>query len=533
MAYSPSLSAERHTPGASFDYGIKGWNDNSLVGALGEPSSSRAAGPHEWHISSDPISRSSSPPSPLPSPPCSVHSPFTSSCSSLVSSPTRRSATSRPKKQTTSRRAAKSPGHIPRPRNAFMIFRSARCAELKQSRVEHDHRIISKILGKMWADLDQAQKDHFNALAAEEKRLHALKYPDYRFSPQQRTEKPKKRKVKRNGLTDRKRCETVAKLLLEGKGGEDLKAEVDKFDLAVKLEGAEDEESPADYSTGVFDSRAWPSPADSPTSSSSSPLSSSPSSLAYPDSPAFRSPLLPPSATRTPAFGSPLQIPDMARLDILSPISPMQISPLESQTHAPAMAPVPLPQVADQLSASYTPVYASSTGAVGYDVVQAQPQGELGLSHLYTPRSASIAMPAEDYTYSNAAPFQHQLPSAAAAGLAGTSYFSAMPEASPVYSSGYLPESDLSTGSGAPSLHHWTFNQYAPTPFVANQFGSGELHAYSECQGYGYPHSSACVTQAGQTGDATGLEIWPYGQSSSLGLPMQGEAQPASGWMGY
>ncbi|KAI0358928.1 hypothetical protein OH77DRAFT_1118884 [Trametes cingulata] len=373
MASSRSLSAHRHTPGASFDSDIKGWNDNSLAGALGEHSSSRAAAPHEWHNSSDPFSGPSSPSSSLPSSPFSLDSPSASSSSSVVSSPSRRAATSRPKK-TTSRRAAKSLDHIPRPRNAFMIFRSVKCADLKQSRVEHDHRIISKILGKAWAALDPAQKDYYNGLAAEEKRQHALKYPDYRFSPQQRTEKPKKRKVKRNGLTDKKRCETVAKLLLEGKGGEDLKAEVDKFDLTVKLESPE-EESPKDYSTGVFDLRAWPAQADSPSSSiTSSPLSSSPSSFTYPDSPAFRSPLLPPSAARTPAFRSPLQIPDMARLDMLSPISPMQVSPLEPQAHAPVIASVPLPQVADSLSTGYPPLYNSSSAGLELGGAQPQPQ---------------------------------------------------------------------------------------------------------------------------------------------------------------
>ncbi|OSD05791.1 HMG-box, partial [Trametes coccinea BRFM310] len=72
-----------------------------------------------------------------------------------------------------------------RPRNAFMIFRSEYCMDVKESQVEHDHRMISKILGEVWRNLEPERKEHYKQLAAEEKRVHTIKYPNYRFSPQQ------------------------------------------------------------------------------------------------------------------------------------------------------------------------------------------------------------------------------------------------------------------------------------------------------------------------------------------------------------
>ena len=314
--------------GTPFHSTMKGWNHSSLVSALGEPSSSRVAAAHEWHISSDPLSDTTSTPSSLPSPTFSATSPYASSTSSAASSPAPEPATTRQKKTTASRRGDKPPGHIPRPRNAFMIFRSAYCANVKESQVEHDHRMISKILGEVWQNLEKEKKEYYQRLAAEEKAAHRTLYPNYRFSPQQRTEKAKKRKVKRNGPTDKQRCAKVAMLLLEGKGGNALKAEVDKFDESTKGKDGVVEDSSADYTTSVFDTRDWVPPAQG---SSSSVAPSPPSSSASSGTPAFRSPLLPPSVAQTPAIRSPLDIPSVAQLDMLSPLSPLGISPLEAQ----------------------------------------------------------------------------------------------------------------------------------------------------------------------------------------------------------
>ncbi|KAG2023197.1 specific transcriptional repressor [Coprinopsis cinerea AmutBmut pab1-1] len=146
-------------------------------------------------------------------------------------------------------------GRVPRPRNAFMIFRSAFWAEAKITRdVEHDHRHISRIIGHCWNKMSEEEKNVWRRKADEEKIEHEKKYPGYRFCPIQRTKKPIKRKVKRNGEEDLIRCERLADLLLAGKQGDELSD-------AIK-------EMP--------------------------PVTKSTKSASNPDEPPFRSPLLPP-----------------------------------------------------------------------------------------------------------------------------------------------------------------------------------------------------------------------------------------------
>ncbi|KAJ3502148.1 hypothetical protein NMY22_g18684 [Coprinellus aureogranulatus] len=163
---------------------------------------------------------------------------------------------------------------VPRPRNAFMIFRSAFWAEQKINRtVEHDHRHISRIVGHCWNRMSDLEKDKWRAKAAMEKEEHARRHPDYVFCPTPRSKKPLKRKVKRNGPEDLRRCEKVADLLLMGKQGNDLAEAIS----AIKLSALDGDDLPA-------------SPLSSTSGSSFGDWSGSDF-----DDPPFRSPLLPPS----------------------------------------------------------------------------------------------------------------------------------------------------------------------------------------------------------------------------------------------
>ncbi|KAI0719105.1 high mobility group box domain-containing protein, partial [Cerioporus squamosus] len=72
---------------------------------------------------------------------------------------------------------------IPRPRNAFILFRSAKCQELRESNVETDHRMISRIIGDLWKTADAATKKKYQDMAAQEKEEHSRLYPGYRFNP--------------------------------------------------------------------------------------------------------------------------------------------------------------------------------------------------------------------------------------------------------------------------------------------------------------------------------------------------------------
>ncbi|XP_006454548.1 hypothetical protein AGABI2DRAFT_176060 [Agaricus bisporus var. bisporus H97] len=134
-----------------------------------------------------------------------------------------------PPRPTTSRALAQ--GRVPRPRNAFMLFRSAFHRERRLLKsVEKDHRHISRIIGLCWAELSEAEKDVWRQKAELEKQQHALAYPDYRFKPTPRTKQPVKRNVNRNSDKEIERCRKIAKLIQTGKSGEELTHAVKRMD---------------------------------------------------------------------------------------------------------------------------------------------------------------------------------------------------------------------------------------------------------------------------------------------------------------
>jgi hypothetical protein len=85
-------------------------------------------------------------------------------------------------------------GHIPRPPNAFMLFRS----ELwSHGRIEErDHRQISRIAGSMWNRMVEAQKQPFKERAALVKKQHEALYPNYKYSPVYKTHGVRRRTKK-------------------------------------------------------------------------------------------------------------------------------------------------------------------------------------------------------------------------------------------------------------------------------------------------------------------------------------------------
>ncbi|CAA7260017.1 unnamed protein product [Cyclocybe aegerita] len=130
---------------------------------------------------------------------------------------------SSPKDPSDEPRRSRHPDRIPRPRNAFMIFRSEFSTGAKIKRdVEHDNRQISRIAGHCWNQMSEADKEPWRLKAEQEKLEHMRKYPDYRFTPLVREKRPLKRNTKRNGEDDKERCRRVADLLLSGKEGDEL-----------------------------------------------------------------------------------------------------------------------------------------------------------------------------------------------------------------------------------------------------------------------------------------------------------------------
>ncbi|PWY87645.1 putative HMG box protein [Aspergillus heteromorphus CBS 117.55] len=72
---------------------------------------------------------------------------------------------------------------IPRPRNAFILYRQHYQAAVVAQNPGLANPDISKIIGEQWRKLPQETKDEWKALAEEEKARHQQQYPEYRYQP--------------------------------------------------------------------------------------------------------------------------------------------------------------------------------------------------------------------------------------------------------------------------------------------------------------------------------------------------------------
>ncbi|KAF7315093.1 hypothetical protein MIND_00023500 [Mycena indigotica] len=78
-------------------------------------------------------------------------------------------------------------GHIPRPRNAFILFRCDYSRQ-KQNMIEEDwdQNDVSRAVGQIWRRMTVAQRAPWVVLAEEEKKRHAIQYPGYKYMPRNR-----------------------------------------------------------------------------------------------------------------------------------------------------------------------------------------------------------------------------------------------------------------------------------------------------------------------------------------------------------
>ncbi len=125
--------------------------------------------------------------------------------------------------------------HIPRPPNAFILFRSSFIKSRHVStEVETNHSTLSKIIGLTWQNMPHEERQFWHSKAKLAQAEHKRKFPDYAFRPSHVRSKggatAEKRKVREVGPKDMKRCAKIAQLLVEGKKGADLKAAVEEFD---------------------------------------------------------------------------------------------------------------------------------------------------------------------------------------------------------------------------------------------------------------------------------------------------------------
>ena len=76
--------------------------------------------------------------------------------------------------------------HIPRPRNAYVLYRSwalSHHPSIADSRATNRQDVLSKITGELWNTESNEIRAHFAMLAVEEKENHARKYPEYSYVP--------------------------------------------------------------------------------------------------------------------------------------------------------------------------------------------------------------------------------------------------------------------------------------------------------------------------------------------------------------
>ncbi|KAI0667244.1 hypothetical protein C8Q78DRAFT_982668 [Trametes maxima] len=135
------------------------------------------------------------------------------------------------------RRAAhakkKPENHIPRPPNAFILFRSSFIkSQHVSSEVETNHSTLSKIIGLTWQNLPHEERQVWHAKAKVALEEHKRKFPQYAFRPLHAKGKApvEKRKVREVEPKDMTRCAKIAQLLVEGKKGRELDQAIQEFD---------------------------------------------------------------------------------------------------------------------------------------------------------------------------------------------------------------------------------------------------------------------------------------------------------------
>lgn len=86
-------------------------------------------------------------------------------------------------RKSTSHARRQNPGHIPRPRNAFILFRCDFVQQHVPNDVISDHRDLSRLAGSMWRKMTDEQKRPWFKNAEAEKRYHSQLFPTYRYAP--------------------------------------------------------------------------------------------------------------------------------------------------------------------------------------------------------------------------------------------------------------------------------------------------------------------------------------------------------------
>ncbi|KAK3326045.1 hypothetical protein B0H66DRAFT_616871 [Apodospora peruviana] len=71
--------------------------------------------------------------------------------------------------------------HVPRPRNAFVLYRQWMTTKLMHGNPGLTASSVSQIVGSLWLAEGPKVKRHFQFLSRQEEGLHRLLYPEYRY----------------------------------------------------------------------------------------------------------------------------------------------------------------------------------------------------------------------------------------------------------------------------------------------------------------------------------------------------------------
>ncbi|KDQ54300.1 hypothetical protein JAAARDRAFT_182275 [Jaapia argillacea MUCL 33604] len=140
--------------------------------------------------------------------------------------------------------------YIPRPPNAFILFRSAFIrAENIPEKIEGNRSTLSKIIGKYWKTLPREEREIWEAKAVKAQAEHRQKYPDWRFrpganalakvkdGPKRRNNKKGRGEAEEEERSREKRCTKIADLLVKGKKGSDLAEALREYEKPEEVVG--------------------------------------------------------------------------------------------------------------------------------------------------------------------------------------------------------------------------------------------------------------------------------------------------------
>lgn len=106
-------------------------------------------------------------------------------------------------------------GHIPRPRNAFILFRCDYGRQNERTTRERDQTDVSRMVGNLWRNMTDDQRAPWVVLAEAEKKKHAALYPGYKYTRRVRKTKPTETTVKKQIEKEAEKAveaETVARI---------------------------------------------------------------------------------------------------------------------------------------------------------------------------------------------------------------------------------------------------------------------------------------------------------------------------------